>query len=86
MLGKVSETNLFSTVSSYRDTEYGMWNVTVTEIQNVACGMLQLQRYRIWHVECGATDETNGVAWLLTELEKLRGIIKKPEKGTRRRS
>jgi len=57
MLGKVSETSLFSTA---------FW------------------RYRIWHKECGATNETNGVAWLLTELEKLRGIRKKIDKGTRR--
>jgi hypothetical protein len=58
MLGKVSENNLFSTVSSYGDTEYGIRNV-----------VLQTKK---------------GVAWLLTELENLRGIRKRIEKGTRR--
>ena len=29
MLEKISETNLFSTVSSYGDTEYGIWNVVL---------------------------------------------------------
>ena len=29
MLGKVSETSLFSTVSSYGDTEYGIRNVVL---------------------------------------------------------
>jgi hypothetical protein len=27
--GKISEANLFSTVSSYGDTEYGIWNVVL---------------------------------------------------------
>ena len=46
VLWKVSETNLFSAVSSYEYTE------------------------------CDNTDQTNGVVWLLAELEKLRGIRK----------